>query len=975
MIPINSNPLSFDSLNMLKGFKIAHINVRSLLKKMDQIRLLLQDVKLDVFTVSESWLKSHLDTSLIDLEGYKAFRLDRHTETKKGKKGKKVKAGGGLVTYVSADHVSSCESLDELDASNEHIEAQWSYIHRPNCKNVVVCNMYRPPMGDLKKALAYLDDCLKSVNLNKVHIFVIGDLNVDYQSKRSPNFKRLSFFAQSNGLTQHIQTTTRNTNKTKSLIDLVFTNSNFIKSAGTLDHLISDHQPIFIVHKKGRDIRPKAEFIGRSYRSFDREKFKENLKSLNWEPLSDLKDPGEAWDFILNHITTVLDAMCPVRTFHIKNYRPDWMTKELIEQIKDRDYFYRKAKLSGDEDSWNIAKYLRNITNSSIRQAKREFILDELRENDRDAKKFWKVIRKVVPTGKQNVKQEIFLKDDNDTKVNREDTAHYINDYFINVGNSDSSSTVDAHLGLPKDTGDGSVSDLLDTFSKVNETEVYNVVKNINISKSSGLENVSSYIIKEAFGILLSEVTRMFNLSIESSRFPDDWKKALVVPIPKTGNLNNVKNFRPISLLPLPGKILEKLIHHQISDHLDANSFLSEEQHGFRRHHSTLHSIMQITDFINKKMDSRTPTLAAFIDFRKAFDCVQHPMLLHKLSQMNLDDSVLKWVRSYLSCRNQKVYANGVCSSALTVTQGVPQGSVLGPLFYIIYANDLSKLVKSCRIAMYADDTVLYTANKDFGKSVSDLQADLNLLSHWCDLNGIKANTDKTKIMVFGSQSVQNKLPPFTIRLGDTPLQSVLSYKYLGITLDTQLNYNLHMNRVIGSVTSKLKQFQRMRSFLNTKAALMVYKNMLLPILEYGDVFTIAASAENRRRLQTLQNKGLRCALGKGLEFSSEALHTEANLLKLKYRREQHLLNLMFDRAQTEASLRKPSKSAIKTRSQSKKLLMLKRPRTEKFKKSLAYAGPTKWNLLPEAVQHECSKDTFKVLVAKWVGDRAQGVP
>ena len=370
-------------------------------------------------------------------------------------------------------------------------------------------------------------------------------------------------------------------------------------------------------------------------------------------------------------------------------------------------------------------------------------------------------------------------------------------------------------------------------------------------------------------------------------------------------------------------------------------------------------------------MDSRTPTIAAFIDFRKAFDCVQHPVLMRKLSQLNLDDSVLSWVRSYLSCRSQRVYANGVCSSAMTVTQGVPQASVLGPLFYIIYANDLSHIIKNCHVAMYADDTVLYSANKDFGKSAADLQSDLNLLSDWCSTKGITANTEKTKIMVFGNQNTMRSLPPFDIRFGDAPLLVVQSYKYLGVTLDPQLNYNLHVSRVISSVASKLKQFQRMRSFLNTKAALMVYKNMLLPILEYGDIFIVAASAENHKRLQTLQNKGLRCALKKDLDVSSDTLHADANLLKLKYRREQHLLNFMFDKAQSTDNLKGKTVSTIKTRSQKKKLLSLKRPRTEKFKKSLAYTGPYKWNSLPDALPHEQSKAAFKRSVAGWVKDRS----
>ena len=315
-------------------------------------------------------------------------------------------------------------------------------------------------------------------------------MNVDYKNLSSPNYKKLNFFAQSNGLTQHIRTTTRNTNKTNSLIDLAMSNSKFISKAGTLNHFISDHQPIYVIHNKGRDLRNSVEFKSRSYRNFDRDIFKTKLTELNWGEFYEITNPNDARDHILNRITPILDAMCPIRTFQIKNYRPDWMSNELIEQIKDRDYFYKRAKSEGDEDSWNIAKYLRNITNTNIRQAKRDFILNELKENENDCKKFWKIIREVLPSDKILDRRDIKLQD-GDREIPKEQVAHFINDYFVNIGNV-------------SDTGDGAEFDTdcnttyaecsreAWSFTKLKEVDVYKVVKDINISKSSGIENVSS---------------------------------------------------------------------------------------------------------------------------------------------------------------------------------------------------------------------------------------------------------------------------------------------------------------------------------------------------------------------------------------------------------------------------------------------------------------------------------------------------
>ena len=307
----------------------------------------------------------------------------------------------------------------------------------------------------------------------------------------------------------------------------------------------------------------------------------------------------------------------------------------------------------------------------------------------------------------------------------------------------------------------------------------------------------------------------------------------------------------------------------------------------------------------------------------------------------------------------------------MSITQGVPQGSVLGPLFYIIYANDLPNIIKNCEIALYADDTVLFTANESFDVSVRKMQEDLVSLSNWCNVNGILANTDKSKLMVFGSPVNLKKIQAPVLKLCETKLQVVTSYKYLGMTLDSNLNYNLHVKRVISSESGKLKQFQLMRNFLSVRAAVLVYKGTILPLLEYGDVLLSSATLGNRKKLQTLQNKCLRCALNKGIETSSKDLHSEANILKLKFRREQHLMNFMFDWSQDPKRLKAKTTSRIITRSHGKKLLKLKKPSTEKFKRSMAYKGPRQWNNLSNELHSVSSKHQFKTLVKAWITDKA----
>ena len=226
------------------------------------------------------------------------------------------------------------------------------------------------------------------------------------------------------------------------------------------------------------------------------------------------------------------------------------------------------------------------------------------------------------------------------------------------------------------------------------EQEVKLLIEKINISKSSGITFLSSKLLKDSFRVLSDKLTYLFNFSITSAIFPAQWKEALVIPIPKIGEPTEPSNYRPISLLPLPGKILEKLVHNQLSSFLEENNALSDNQFGFRKQRSTSHAVSQVLNQIYTNINRSTVTCAIYLDFSKAFNSVQHPTLLEKLKQANLGTTTLSWVASYLEGRKQRTLINNEYSTLISVKQGVPQGSVLGPLFYIIYANDITDMIE-----------------------------------------------------------------------------------------------------------------------------------------------------------------------------------------------------------------------------------------------------------------------------------------
>ena len=287
--PDNPDKLdSFDSISNRKGLKLVHLNIRSLSKKIDQLRVILANSTIQIITISETWLNNSHTNHNLQINGFSSFRQDRSYPTGSTR-------GGGLITYMNPDLADNTIPLTKRDHCSKHVEAQWLKVKRDHTSNLIICNLYRPPSGKLSEAISYLNSCLNLLNTSKNDIFLLGDLNVNYKNKLSPNYKALSFFENSNGLKQLIKDTTRNTDKSNTLIDLIMTNAKRISDSGTLDSFISDHQPIFVIKKKPRQSSSKMEFEGRSYKKLDLNKYLDAIYKSEWDELYSCTDPDTAW--------------------------------------------------------------------------------------------------------------------------------------------------------------------------------------------------------------------------------------------------------------------------------------------------------------------------------------------------------------------------------------------------------------------------------------------------------------------------------------------------------------------------------------------------------------------------------------------------------------------------------------------------------------------------------------------------------
>ena len=467
--------------------------------------------------------------------------------------------------------------------------------------------------------------------------------------------------------------------------------------------------------------------------------------------------------------------------------------------------------------------------------------------------------------------------------------------------------------------------------------------------------------------VLIPQLLYIFKQSVKTGKFPDKWKIATVVPIFKGGNKEDVSNYRPVSLLPVTGKIFEKILHYQIVNFLDNNDFLSDKQNGFRKGKSTLESIVNFTSDIFDSINERNYTVATFIDLKKAFDIVNHKILMGKLYLAGINGNTLKLITNYLENRYQKTITNGKVSELKKITCGVPQGSILGPLFFLIYINDLQGVLGNNKFHLYADDTVIYCINDDVKEAEKELQNVLDKFSKWCAINALTINTSKTKTMLFGSRiKIKNSYKP-ELYSNKELLQVVPTYKYLGVNLDQTLNFKYHLECLVSNITFKLYMFSKIRRFFNEKCAITVYKSMLMPFFDYCDIVYMFSGQNELNKLNRHHLRGMRISLYGGYMLNENELHVKCNLSTLNVRRQVHLRNFMYKVKKEKSNLVNNDATNINTRLHDGPVFKVTHPNSDPIKRSVMYAGALEWNNLDSDIRNIEDIDKFRRNQKAWM--------
>ena len=505
------------------------------------------------------------------------------------------------------------------------------------------------------------------------------------------------------------------------------------------------------------------------------------------------------------------------------------------------------------------------------------------------------------------------------------------------------------------------------TLTPVNYVDVFNLLQKINPNKSVGIDNLGGRFLKDGAKVLAKSLTQLFNLSIKNSVFPDKCKIAKLKPLYKKGSKTEPQNYRPISLLPLVSKIFEKIVHYQTQDYLDRHKILYTYQSGFRTKHSTDTCLTLLNNKILNGIDKGFLTGMIFIDLQKAFDTINHEIFLTKLECIGFSNSAILWYRSYLENRTFHVNIENDYSNLGKLSCGVPQGSILGPLIFLIYVNDMPQSV-DCDLFLYADDTCVGFTGNNIKTIENNLNRNFNSLCDWFVENrlSIHFGEDKTKSIVFGSKRRLKHIDKLDITRGNIKVSQQNKVTYLGCILDDSLTGESMALRVLKKVNGRLSFLYRKQSFLSYKLRRMLCNALIQPHFDYACSAWYPNLTKNlTKKIQISQNKCIRFCLG--LDNRTHIGVNEfktINWLPVQNRYEQSVaMNAYkFCKKMGPAYLSDTYSLMENLQTTRKSVLKLELPlkKTKMGQNSISYIGPKVWNKLPSECKLEDNPNKFK---------------
>ena len=1001
------------------GIKISHWNKGPgfLQNKTTEIKTIINDLHPHIIGISEANLHQHHDQGLVQLDDYTLHISPTINNASLKTSRIVVYTHQSLVVKLRPDLM--CDSYPSI----------WMEVGLPRQKKFIVGQTYRewqlPNQPDkssltvpeqLNRWTVFLDQWERALD-SGLEVHLLGDLNINHCNWTDPDLpasnqtSKLSSLITTlftrilpHGVSQHVVGPTRHwPGQASSGLDHYFTNRPEKLSPVVSQHRGgSDHMLIHAV-RYSRSIKASPRYIRkRSYKNFNPGDFVQAVQQLCWLDIYLCEDVNSAVSLLSSKLTFILDAMAPMRTVQIRKKYASWLSSTTLELMKERDRLQKVASETRNIDDWKAFKGIRNTVNNRLKFEEKSWQRKKLADCGEDSSKVWKNVKGILNWKSSGSPSQLFY---NGSLVNKpQEVAETQNQYFLDkirlIRENLPPPLIDP-LALLRSLMVGRSCSF--SFSVVHPDEVEKVMSGLSNSSSFGLDQIDTYIIKLVRLDILPALTHIVNLSLSTQEFPTNWKKSKIIPLHKKEDLLNPKNYRPIAIIPIFSKILERIVFNQMIEYIAANQLIHPNHHAYRSHHNTTTALVQLYDVWVESIQAGKLAGVCFLDMSAAFDIVDHTLLLKKLDLYGFDHKMLGWTRSYLAGRSQAVCIDGCLSKLMSVEHGVPQGSILGPLLYTLFTNELPETVhdhsdlnpvvqdesswprysmgceKCGTVACYADDTTYSCADSDPVRLTEKLSSKYMAMSDFLISNQLKLNDDKTHLMVMTTSQKRKKMDQSAIVQIRTPTDLIdqsETEKLLGAYLHQDMKWGEHIldNKEslvssLGSRVGALKMISKVATFRNRK---MIADGIFMSKLVYLIPLWGGCSKFLLKSLQTLQNKAARAVTKMDWNTPTSEILKQCGWLSVNQLSVYHTVIMAYKVIQVKSpkylyNMFNTTYNYKTRQADSGRIRSTRTPELDLAKDSFSWRAAELFNDLPDAVRSMKTTQSFKLAAKVWI--------